>query len=38
MIEKCSNCHEAQAIADHYQYLIDTIIKQIDSQEVLNNP
>ncbi len=32
-IEECSDEHEARAIADYYQYLIDTIKKQLDTQQ-----
>ncbi|MBC8463499.1 MAG: hypothetical protein H8D61_00815 [Deltaproteobacteria bacterium] len=31
-VEECSDPNEAQAIADYYQYLIDTIKKQRDAQ------
>lgn len=31
-IEECSNPHEAQAIADYYQYIINTVKNQRDSQ------
>ena len=31
-IEECSDSNEAQAIADYYQYLIDTIRKQRNAQ------
>lgn len=32
-IEECSDEHEARAIAEYYQYLIDTIKKQLDIQQ-----
>jgi len=32
IIEECSDEHEARAIADYYQYLIDTIKKQLSNR------
>ncbi|MCE5186307.1 MAG: hypothetical protein LLF76_09305 [Planctomycetaceae bacterium] len=37
VIEECSDSEEAQAIADYYQYLIDTIKKQLVCQIVSNS-
>jgi hypothetical protein len=31
-VEECSSEREACAIADYYQYIIDTIKKQLDNQ------
>jgi len=35
-IEECSDEHEAHAIADYYQYLIDTVKKQLEFQPINN--